>query len=149
MTSIWITDRLPTEADADPDGNVRNYSCGYVQWDRIELGQTWTHSFYWKPKESTDRFTEWLKQEAEPKLSGIPFHVRNAVRQLLESAWNNGATLTPQESSPRRITSITRTVHHYGHTLDAIADDGTAWCMIAGDEGGWKKLPELPAKDGQ
>lgn len=45
----------------------------------------------------------------------------------------------------RRIISITRTVQESGdHTIDAVADDGTAWWMIAGVADGWTQLPALP-----
>lgn len=46
---------------------------------------------------------------------------------------------------PRKFASITRTVHEHGHTLDAISDDGSAWCLIAGDDH-WEQLPDLPAR---
>ncbi len=46
----------------------------------------------------------------------------------------------------RRFVSISRTVHDHGHTLDAIADDGTAWWKDA-DHTEWRQLSPLPARE--
>lgn len=46
----------------------------------------------------------------------------------------------------RRIISITRTVHGAVHTLDAVADDGTAWWKVPG-ETDWTQLPALPDRE--
>jgi len=46
----------------------------------------------------------------------------------------------------RRFVSISRTVHDHGHTLDAIADDGTAWWKVA-DHTEWRQLSPLPARE--
>lgn len=57
----------------------------------------------------------------------------------------------PTSSTPtpltRRIVSITRTIHGATETIDAIADDGTAWWMVPG-EVDWTQLPKLPGTDG-
>ena len=53
--------------------------------------------------------------------------------------------ITEQLEPRRRIVSITRTVMASGdHTIDAVANDGTAWWMIAGVTDGWTQLPALP-----
>ena len=49
-------------------------------------------------------------------------------------------------TEPRRFVSISRTVHDHGPTLDAIADDGTAWWMVA-DHTEWRQLSPLPARE--
>ena len=55
---------------------------------------------------------------------------------------------TLQAVQPRRFVSLARTLlPDGGHTLDAIADDGTAWWLIVGVEGapeGWTQLHPLP-----
>jgi hypothetical protein len=52
-------------------------------------------------------------------------------------------------TQPRRFVSISRTVHSAGHTLDAIADDGTAWWKVLGsdDQTDWHQLSSLPARE--
>ena len=51
----------------------------------------------------------------------------------------------------RRIISIIRTVWmdqggSQSHTIDAVADDGTAWWMVPG-EVEWSQLPALPDRE--
>lgn len=53
---------------------------------------------------------------------------------------------TPPAPQPRRFVSITRTVYGAVHTLDAVADDGTAWWMVPG-EVEWTQLPALPKRE--
>ena len=52
-----------------------------------------------------------------------------------------------ENPTPRRFVSINRTYHDLGQTIDAIADDGTAWWMLA-SQGHWVQLPDLPVRDG-
>lgn len=108
----WITDRLPTRADGDKDGDVvllldgdNNGWCG-VHWLLVKRGQPWL------------AFTP-------PTTASTP------------------APLT----RPRRIISITRTMHGATETIDAVADDGTAWWKVPGDVD-WTQLPALPKSDG-
>lgn len=100
--SHWITDRLPTEADGDPDG---------VLIVSTEDGWAFDIWKYVKPG------TAWLSF----RRPGI---------------------------APRRFVSVTRTVLQSGlHTIDAVADDGTAWWRVAGEKDGWNQLPPLPAPE--
>jgi hypothetical protein len=58
MTQEWITDRLPTEADGDMDGNVwmrlspltimgiMGFS---VHWSYVGSAAPWRHTSYWQP----------------------------------------------------------------------------------------------------
>ena len=57
--------------------------------------------------------------------------------------------ITEQLEPRRRIVSITRTVMASGdHTIDAVADDGTAWWVAQDDdENGWRQLPPLPDRE--
>jgi hypothetical protein len=51
----WITNRLPTEADGDMDGDVRlrlepgSGEHDLVHWSRIGPGVPWQHTSYWEP----------------------------------------------------------------------------------------------------
>lgn len=50
-------------------------------------------------------------------------------------------------TTKRRIVSLARTVLQDGHhTIDVVADDGTAWWMVPG-EAGWTQLPSLPDRE--
>ena len=58
----WITDRLPTEADGDMDGDVRmvlgpNGSGDWdlAHWSCVGAGAFWQHTSYWKPPTEPDR----------------------------------------------------------------------------------------------
>ena len=112
----WINDRLPTEADGDEDGDV------VVLCDS---GKAWFRS-YWR---AVDPGQPWL-----------PF-TPPATNPAPESV----APATPAPH-PRRFVSITRTVYGAVHTLDAVADDGTAWWRVAG-EVDWTQLPALPDRE--
>ena len=46
----WITDRLPTAADADPFGMVRwspHHPGLLTPWTDVRPGEPWTHSSAW------------------------------------------------------------------------------------------------------
>jgi len=51
----WITDRQPTEADADDDGDVKiptrpnSEAYQYMHWNRVGPGMPWQHTRYWTP----------------------------------------------------------------------------------------------------
>ena len=53
----WITDRLPTEADASENGYVTLLGdSGYVmlvQWTHVLLGRSWIHAYKWRPQPPT------------------------------------------------------------------------------------------------
>lgn len=114
----WINDRLPTEADADRDGDVaakkRPGSDAYVyfHWSFVKPGMIWRRTSHW-----------YAEQTPEPAVPATP---------------------------PRRFVSISRTILKDGrHTLDAIDDDGVAWCMVLSDDPGqdfWTPLTPLPVR---
>lgn len=110
----WITDRQPTEADGDAAGDVV-IRLDHDQWD----------------------MTEWYNvPESTPWLAFKPADAADFLNSIA------GAV---KDGQRRRIVSITRTVMASGdHTIDAVADDGTAWWMIAGVTDGWTQLPALP-----
>jgi hypothetical protein len=55
MEQEWITDRLPTEADGDENGDVRlrrwpgSSEYNYAHWSHIGPGAPWLHTSYWRP----------------------------------------------------------------------------------------------------
>lgn len=44
----WITDRLPTAADADAAGYVRVRNGSYFHWEHVVPGLTWCHTECWE-----------------------------------------------------------------------------------------------------
>lgn len=179
----WITDRPPTEADADPDGDVFVSGAGYWAWDQVGPGQTWCHTYYWEPRSKPQQQCDPLSEPVFVSPLGLRvgqvWRTRNGCTATILSVSFRGDPECPVRARvdginnpmsrgdgwayfldgrcrrlpefdlvemPRRIISITRTVHEHGHTLDAAADDGTAWWMVAGGHG-WKPLPDLPAKE--
>lgn len=109
----WITDRLPTEADADSAGDVV-IRLDHDQWD----------------------MTEWYN--VLKRTPWIAFKPSDAANFL------NDVAAAVEAGKCRRIVSITRTVQENGYnTIDAVADDGTAWWMVPG-EAEWTQLPALP-----
>ena len=59
----WITDRLPTEADGDRDGDVwmRHVSGPehnfLAHWSHVGPDAPWQRTIYWKPPTESDRVT--------------------------------------------------------------------------------------------
>jgi len=55
MAQEWITDRLPTEADGDGDGDVRRRHWSdpseydLAHWSHVGPGAPWQRTSYWKP----------------------------------------------------------------------------------------------------
>ena len=113
-TNDWITDRRPTEADGDKDGDVLarqspngdDYS--YRHWSYVGEATPWKHFENWQPPAAT-------------------------------------------EPTPRKFASLTRTAHGFGHTIDAIDDDGVAWWMVIGPDDcsdtEWHQLLPLPGRE--
>ena len=49
--TTWITDRLPTADDADPQGQVRwgpNLPGMLIPFHQVRHGEPWTHSTAWQ-----------------------------------------------------------------------------------------------------
>lgn len=157
----WITDRLPTEADADEDGDVcvRNRPEAvpsgrpYFHWSMVLPGMAWCHTDIWEAptKPALAAGQRWRRRDGEVVTitehdtsndTDYPFRAgghwyrvdgtsciddSNAdLVELIEPA----AELEPVTTT-RRFVSISRTdwtaEASDGYTLDAIADDGTAW----------------------
>lgn len=114
----WITDRLPTKADGDKYGDVVILFADDTAW-------CWA---YWRDVELGQAWLAFAPPASASTSEPTP------------------STPTPL-TRPRRIISLTRTVHGAAHTIDAVADDGTAWWMVPG-EVNWTQLPALPKSDG-
>ena len=126
--SYWITDRPPTEADADFDGDVAvkqrpaSDSFAYLHWTFVKPGTAWR---------------------------------RTAHRNAFEIAAPEPSASATQ---PRRFVSISRTLLKDGdHILDAIDDEGIAWWRrldtqphhpaFPPKDPGWQQLSPLPARE--
>lgn len=49
MSSNWITDRPPTEADGDEYGNVEKDGGVFVHWSYVTTGIPWRRRVFWEP----------------------------------------------------------------------------------------------------
>jgi hypothetical protein len=114
--TYWITDRVPTEKDADADGDVvvctnRQGSLIFTfrDWDDIRLGEPW-----------------------------LPFIDPRAPKESRFADTSQPPTASPVE---RRFVSL---ISH-NSALIAVADDGTAWFQLdsASD---WHPLRALPPR---
>jgi len=93
----WITDRLPTEADADRDGDVAvkqrpgSDAFAYFHWSFVKPGMTWRRTSNWSA----------LEQAPEPTVPATqPRRFVSISRTILSGG---------------------------DHILDAIDDEGIAW----------------------
>ena len=78
--SEWTTDRPPTEADGDEDGNVqmRQSPCNscftlYVHWSYVKEEVPWQHTHEWKPPAPAP------KPEHTPPAAEIPELIRTGA----------------------------------------------------------------------
>jgi hypothetical protein len=87
----WITDRRPTAADGDRDGDVAmapNASGGrfeFIHWSQVGLGAPWQHSRFWQPPAQpapteTDRIAALERRVAglEVRLGRVPEAIATA-----------------------------------------------------------------------
>jgi hypothetical protein len=71
MTQEWITDRLPTEADGDMDGDVRmrrapgSANTRLIHWTFVWPGMDWQRTSFWEPPTETDRIAALEQRVAE------------------------------------------------------------------------------------
>jgi hypothetical protein len=116
MTQEWIVDRLPTEADGDPDGDVRMKRAPsgdrfhLIHWSYVGAGVPWQHTMCWQPPAEPaptepDRIAalEQRVAELEAKLSPPSYeqakmeHLRSLAALALARA---GATLLDRGVAP-------------------------------------------------
>ena len=122
-TNDWITDRRPTEADGDEDGEVLLRRFADYRRDSTTG--------------SRDALVDWR-------------HIGEGVPWKRTGTWESPATPEPAPT-PRKFASLTRTAHGFGHTIDAIDDDGVAWWMVIGPDDcsdtEWHQLLPLPGRE--
>ena len=125
--SYWITDRPPTEADGDKDGDVwvrvRPKQVIGIHWSYVGIGTPWRRSQF--------SLTPAPQPEPEP--------------------------IDAEFTQPRRFVSISRTILNGNHIIDAIDDEGVAWCMrfdtqphrpaVPPKDLKWQQLLPLPARE--
>ena len=117
----WITDRLPLEADGDEDGDVVVLIGSSMYWALIN----WC---------DVNAGTPWL---AFTSLSSVKFIAASTAEPTFEPL-----------NQPRRFVSINRIVLGDGaYSIDAVADDGTAWWMVPGEFEWTEMLPPLPPRE--
>ena len=179
-TNDWITTRRPTEADGDEDGDVLaryhpddDDHC-YLHWSYVGEVTPWKHCASWQPptapeptptKPALAAGQRWRRRDGVMVTVGLhsdgsfkaggwgytpdgmaPFPTGPAPRlELIE-------LLTPEPTpTPRKFASLTRTAHGFGHTIDAIDDDGVAWWMVIGPDDcsdtEWHQLLPLPGRE--
>lgn len=124
----WITDRLPTKADADQSGDVivctsptlHKALKTYRDWRVVTLGWPWRHTEYWTSPTPAPEFAP-AAPEPEPEKATRGF------------AWFNRVDMNP------------------GHEVEeyAVATDGTAWWRIIGkddrlEDKKWIQVRPLP-----
>jgi len=115
--TYWISDRVPTEKDADADGDVvvcpnRQGSLHFTfrAWDAVRLGEPW-----------------------------LPFIDPRKSEESRLADTSQPPTASPVE---RRFVSL---ISHSA-ALIAIADDGTAWIQQHASDCDWYPLRALPPR---
>ena len=105
MEEKWITDRPPTEADADRDGDVRMKghpgACGTrgaslyccVHWSHVAHGAPWQHTSDWKPA-----------QGALARIAGIATSEHDRIARLEKKVHELDSTIARLMDSNFRLT---------------------------------------------
>jgi hypothetical protein len=115
--TYWISDRVPTEQEADADGDVVVCFCrqgqlvfAFRDWDAVDLGEHW-----------------------------LPFiHPLTAQQSSFAAA---AQPPTPCLLERRFVSLISHST-----ALIAIADDGTAWFQQHASDCDWHPLRALPPR---
>ena len=115
MTNEWITDRLPTAADADGDGKLRLLTRFGATLDR---GWSYCHHTLVAP--------------------GQPWWSRNAAKRA------EMAAPAPAPELTRKVVQIAAFRNRLGCLCElfALCNDGTMW--TTDESGPWSQLPAIP-----
>jgi hypothetical protein len=112
----------PTEADADTNGDVLVWPRDKFYCGRIiESPENVEPNRYWRPCD-----------HADPRPFTLP------------------ALPAPEQAAAVKRKFVQLIPHPHGHTLWAIADDGTAWLAGQDDyypDDNWRQLPPLPDRE--
>lgn len=164
-TNNWITDRRPTEADGDRDGDVlaQYHPDGdgdlFLHWSHVGEATPWKHCADWQPptaapepaptKPALAVGQRWRRRDGE-----VVTVWKHSDGVFFAAGWcyqSNGMAPTasphtdlvellftpPTTPTPRKFKETpNRTVTDFGHIIDAIDEDGVAWWMgTASDDG--------------
>ena len=166
MADDWtfITDRLPTEADADCDGDVRlahDESYTLVKWQFIASGAPWTHTERWREVNTPQPvLSGWINDrlpcpEDADNDGDVLVPVGDFEGEQWGEQWTNWENIKEGDTwrhntggivigpvKPRTFASV---IPRPGgeDCLIAVANDGTAWKMSTYTSE-WSQLPALP-----
>ena len=99
MTQEWIVDRLPTEADGDPDGDVRMKRTPgvdahhLIHWSYVGAGAPWQRTGWWEPPTEPDRI-------ASRRVVQIAFDAVDAETSALIALCDDGSMWCSATGSP-------------------------------------------------
>lgn len=169
----WVTDRLPTDADSDEDGDVMvrcrpdSDDWNWVHWEDV----CWPGTPWASPPDekanSVNAVTEssdlaafgdwWDRYTTGINAKALPAFYQHIIRSTAQIAWSNAAlnarrypvpvevNFREADDGTRHFVSITRTIDINGeHILDAIANDGTAWWNRPSEGTNWVQITPLP-----
>lgn len=158
----WIDWAKPTPADADEFFQVEirlsrqtglSAQTTMAFWGNVGLGTPWRRTWRWRSSHSlAQELAELAMKQPESPAKDVDPEIRERAQRLMDLGDGDEAGL----SMPvvRTYRSLTRAWHpHRGvWLLDAIADDGTAWCAQADDlalngSNAWWPHQPLPQPD--
>ena len=170
-TNDWITDRRPTEADGDEDGDVlaryhpNDDDHCYLHWSFAGEATPWKHCADWQPPEPTKPALAvgqcWRRRDGEVVriFRRGDFFCADRFNYDLDGTAPFSSGSKPEfdliellpTPTPRKFKETPRrTVTDFGHVIDAIDEDGVAWWMITspdGPEPEWHQLTPLPGRE--
>lgn len=120
MTQEWITDRPPTEADGDKDGDVRmrlvpgSIACTLVHWSYVAAGAPWQHTAYWEPpaERQPGHAPESAREEHAPAVSVTPSMINCRIAALeRKMAGHVGVNPDAITALERRIVELEKVVN--------------------------------------
>jgi hypothetical protein len=162
MAEAWnfISDRLPTETDADCDGDVRlahDESYTLVKWPFVASGAPWTYTERWHEANTPQPVLSGWINDRLPCLedADIDGDVLVPIGDFEGEQWTSWENIQQGETWRHNIGGIV-----IGHTkprtfvsvtprpggedcLIAVASDGTAWKLNIYTSV-WEQLPALP-----
>jgi hypothetical protein len=160
MPHEWITDRLPTEADADGEGDVKVPDAfgGGKRWQHyslVDLGQPWRSALAWvAPTHPFAIGQRWQRRDGKivtvttVDADGNFPVIADAICYRIDGTtptYNEGRRLVRLVSSLKPAPAPTRKVVQIavGVELLALCDDGTMWA-ISESGGPWTQLRASP-----
>ncbi len=114
--SDWITDRLPTAADADGDGDVRVPAHPGLKPDDPLRCPSWQHYSLIVPGQP------WWSPKAAAAVTSAP---------------------PPTPDATRKVTLLTATTDGNRDCLYAHCNDGTLWVLEVNNNHPWHELPAI------